>query len=287
MTDQSLLGADDLVLCAGTVMSTPFLDRLAPAAAHGYRGVSMMPFDFFPLRAEGMTAAELAARVADHGLAIAELDAITTWFDGHEPPASWGDMGTALRDNTAEALCPMAGALGARSVSVVEFYGVEVDIDRATAGFAHVCDVAAEHGLLATLEFLPWTGVPTLGAGLEIVRGAGRPNGGVLVDSWHLFRSGGTLEELARVPAELIGYVQIDDAPAEAEPDPAEETQHRRLVPGEGDFDLVGLVRTLHAIGCTSPLGVEVFSDELMAEPPEEAARRCAEAMREVLRAAG
>lgn len=283
---RNALNRNDLVLCAGTVFGTPYFERLGPARDHGYRGVSVMPFELEPALAEGMTHREIAARIGDHGLAIAEVDAVTTWFDGHEPPAIWGPAGDAMRGNTVEALAPIAAALGARSLSMVEFYGVPLQGERAAEGFAHACDVAAEHGLMVTLEFLPWAGVPTLAAALEIVRAAARPNGKILLDSWHLFRCGATLAELASVPGDLIGYVQINDAPATAEADLADETMHRRMVPGEGEFDLLGFLRTLNAIGCDSPLGIEVFSDELAPLGVSENVRRCAEGTRRVLRSA-
>jgi sugar phosphate isomerase/epimerase len=59
-----------------------------------------------------------------------------------------------------------------------------------------------------------------------------------------------------------------------------EETQFRRLLPGQGSFDLVGLVRTLDEIGSRAPLGVEVLSSELASRRPSarsraRARRRC------------
>jgi sugar phosphate isomerase/epimerase len=277
----------DLVLCAGTLMSTPFVERLAPARDAGFRGVSLQPMDVVGFTGDGHSPADLVRLVDDHGLALAEFDAITTWDDEHDPPAEWGPAGAAMKAGTAENLVPLAAAVGARSISIVEYYGVDLGRDRAAAAFARTCDLAAEHGLLVTLEFLPWTGVPTLGAAIDIVQSAGRSNGAVLVDSWHLFRSGATLADLAEVPAELVGYVQIDDAPARAEADMAEETTHRRLVPGDGELDLVGFVRTLGELGYPGPIGVEVYSDALAALPPADAARRCAQGTRRVLDAAG
>jgi sugar phosphate isomerase/epimerase len=85
---------------------------------------------------------------------------------------------------------------------------------------------------------------------------------------------------------DLVLCVQINDAPAVAEADLSEETQHRRLLPGQGSFDLVGLIKTLDEIGCPAPIGVEIFSDELYKQPPGEVARRSAEATRAVLSAA-
>jgi sugar phosphate isomerase/epimerase len=281
------LGPDDLVLCAATALATPLLDRLAPARAAGYAGVSVWPFEVEALRAGGVDDDELRTRIADAGLAVGELDAITTWLPGHTPPPAMdAAMAAQLLANTAQALCPMGEAIGARSVTVVEYYGAVVDVDVAAEAFAGVCDVAAEHGLVVHLEPLPWTGIPDLTAGWAIVRGADRPNGGLLVDSWHLFRSGSTLEQLAAIPGSAVLGVQLDDAPATPEADLEDETMHRRLLPGEGELDLVGFVRTLREIGSPAPIGVEVFSDALAALPVAEVAQRTAAATRAVLAAA-
>jgi sugar phosphate isomerase/epimerase len=255
---------------------------LALARDHGFRGVSMSGYDLSTAKAAGLSPTDLAARVADEGLAISEFDAVTVWLDFHEADAG---QRNPLPGHTAEKVCPMADAVGARTVTLVELVGkdVGVDVDRAAEGFAHVCDVAAEHDLLVALEFGPWGGVPTLEHALDVVRATDRPNASLLVDTWHFFRSGGTLTDLAATPKELIGDVQIDDAPLRAEPDLWDETTHRRLVPGEGDFDLVGFLNTLTDVGYDGPLGVEVLSDELSQLPADEIVRRCAEGARAVV----
>jgi len=56
-----------------------------------------------------------------------------------------------------------------------------------------------------------------------------------------------------------------------------------RLLPGEGEFDVAGVIRTLDAIGSRAPIGVEVFSDRLFALPPGQAARECAGAVRALI----
>lgn len=278
------LGRDDLVLSAGTHLVTPFLERLAPAAAAGFSGVSVYPHEIDQLRAGGMADAEIRARVADAGLAVGELDAVTSWLPGSRPPTGTdAALAAMLAGNTAERLCPMAEAVGARSVTVVEFYGDHPTADAAAEAFATVCDLAAEHGVLAHLEFLPWAGIPDLAQAYDVVRLAGRSNGGLLVDSWHFARSGSSLDELRQIPGARILYVQISDAPVTPGSDLADETQHRRLVPGEGALDLVSFVQAVDATGTDAPVGAEVFSDELSAQPLAAVADRVASATRDVL----
>jgi sugar phosphate isomerase/epimerase len=54
-------------------------------------------------------------------------------------------------------------------------------------------------------------------------------------------------------------------------------------LPGQGDGDLVAVIEILDEIGCTAPLGVEVFSEELAQLPAGEVAYRAAAATRALL----
>ena len=81
-----------------------------------------------------------------------------------------------------------------------------------------------------------WRTVGTLPQAAEIVRRAGAPNAGVLLDALHLSRSGGQLSDVWSLEA-------LDDTERSAvrrsryiaSPDRIiEEARHHRLPPGEG-----------------------------------------------------
>jgi 4-hydroxyphenylpyruvate dioxygenase len=99
------------------------------------------------------------------------------------------------------------------------------------------------------LEFVYGTGLADLATGWDVVRMADRPNGGLLVDNWHLYHSGGTPEDLRAVPADRIFGVQLADGPAD--PGERDPTTHsfQRLLPGEGELDVVSFVRALEEMG--------------------------------------
>lgn len=262
------------VLCAGTTQATPLLDRLAPARAAGFTAVTIFAADLEKARAEGLSLAEIRAAVADAGLRITEVETICHWLPGQHPSA--GGFPDWLMQATPEAMCEAAVALGARTVGVVEAFGMPFD-GRAMAGhFGRVCDVAAAHGLTAGLEFLPTGGIPDLASAWEIVRRAERPNGGLIIDSWHMTRSNSPMAALAVIPGERIVSIQLNDGPAEPEADLALAMMTARRLPGEGVFDLAGMMRALAASGTTAPVGIEVFSTVLDALPIDEVARRCA-----------
>ncbi|HTY97024.1 MAG TPA: sugar phosphate isomerase/epimerase [Solirubrobacteraceae bacterium] len=279
------LGPDDLVLCSGTVSRhTAIRDRLAAASEAGYRAVSLWGRDYEAARGEGYSDADLAALLEDHGLVVAELDPVWWWTPGAEsfsiPPEL--DPIDVFRFGESE-LFHIGEALGARSVNAADVLGGSWGVDDAAASFAALCDRAAERGLLVHLEWLAWSRIPDLATALQVVMLADRPNGGLNVDMWHCARTGATADDLRAVPGDRVLAVQVDDGPAEPEEDLIAATLHERLLPGEGDFDLVGYLGSLRSIGSAAPVGVEVFSDELHASDPAEAALRAARATRALL----
>jgi sugar phosphate isomerase/epimerase len=279
------LGPDDLVLCSGTLgRGIPFAERLSAAAEAGFAGISLWGRDCAAAHAEGLTDSDMALMLADHGLVVAEMDPAWWWLPGasevHIPPEL--DSEDVFRFGETE-LFALAGALGARSVNAVDVFGGAWDIDAAAESFAGLCTRAAEHGLLIHIEWLPWSKIPDLSTALAVVRLADQPNGGLNVDAWHLVRSGTGVDELRAVPGDLIMGIQLDDGPIEPETDLVEATLHQRALPGEGEFDLEGIVRALSDTGTTAPIGVEVFSDALHALPAHQAAEDAARTTRSLM----
>ena len=176
----------------------------------------------------------------------------------------------------------MADAFGSRVVNVGDIGMADelAPLDDVTERFAGLCDRAAEHGLLVALEFLPWSGIPDVATAWRIVDGAGRANGGILVDTWHHLRGVADDAALRAVPGDRVYVVQVSDAPAEPEGPYMEDTTLRRRLPGEGALDLVGFLRTLEAMGVDCPISVELFNPEFQALPADQAARLVHDATR-------
>jgi sugar phosphate isomerase/epimerase len=254
-----------------------FAERVSAAADAGFAGLGMFIDDYSSMRAGGTTDAELRAILDDHGVRALEVEFLFDWtLDG--------ERGREARAREA-TLFEMADAFGPDHVNVGDLQPpgevppAEVVVER----FGALCDRAGPHGLRVALEFLPWTGIPDLAAAWDIVRGAGRANGGVLLDAWHYFRGNPDAELLASLPAQHVVAVQLDDA------DPApvgplfEDTMFRRRLPGDGAFDLASLVQSLDRVGVTGPYSVEIMSTEEQGRPVREAAARAYEATRSVL----
>ncbi|MGH7338848.1 MAG: sugar phosphate isomerase/epimerase family protein, partial [Myxococcota bacterium] len=269
------LGPNDLVLCSGTLRAASIAEKCAAAAAGGFSALTLWPTDVERAKREGFSLADVRRMIADHGLAVADVEPLLVWLPGEDVPF----------DVPAEAeLYEIADGLGARSINAVQGFGTTVDVDRAAEALAGVCDRAREHGLLVTLEYLPWSGIPDAATALAIALRCGRANASILFDTWHTFRGPTDDAQLEKISGARIGSVQINDAPAEPEQkDLVAETMTARRLPGEGAIPLARWLRWLDAIGSTAPIGVEVFSSALDALPPIEVGRRCGAAARAVI----
>lgn len=127
--------------------------------------------------------------------------------------------------------------------------------------FARLCDLALPLGLKVQAEFVTFTALPTLGAAWELVRGSGRANAGVLIDTLHFLRSETALDEIGQIPAEAFDYLQLDDGPPG--PTPSIEEMKRvargeRLYVGEGAAPIREIVERLPG----RPLAIEIIHTE-------------------------
>ncbi|MBW2419471.1 MAG: sugar phosphate isomerase/epimerase [Deltaproteobacteria bacterium] len=274
-----MLGPDDLVVTASTLGNPPLRTLVEAASAGGFAGLSIFPSEtYHPAVASGSSPAELRSILDDHGVVVNDVDALVCTGDPGDAGA--GGMGSAGEAMLFEA----AEELRANFVNVVFMARQPMSVEQGAEIFAGVCDRAAEHGLSAYLEFVPFMTVPDAATAWAIVEQAGRPGSGIMVDSWHVFRGSTSEEELRAIPGERVLGIQLNDAPAEPiEKNMVEETLHHRLVPGEGDIDLVAHMRLLDEIGSPAPRCAEVFSDSLLASgTPEQISVRVGDALRAI-----
>jgi sugar phosphate isomerase/epimerase len=113
---------------------------------------------------------------------------------------------------------------------------------------------------VATLEFTPYPPVGSLATGWEVVRLADRPNAKLLVDTWHIVRSGSDASLLREIPGDRIGAVQVSDGDAELTMPLMKATVGARRLPGEGDFDLATMLGALRDNGGLTCVGPEVMT---------------------------
>lgn len=158
----------------------------------------------------------------------------------------------------------------------------ESDRRRAADGLAALADAAAARGIAVSIEFMKFSECRSIGAGAGLLLEIGHDNLSLLVDPLHLFRTGGTVADLAATDPGLIGAAQICDGPTQAPQSPFGEAVENRGIPGEGAFPLADF---LAALPPNTPIDMEVPMKRLAKAGvgPVERAQRLVDASRTLL----
>ena len=250
-----------------------FAQRCEAAAAAGFAGVGMHVEDLARTAAGGLDIAGMRRVLDATGLRLVEIEFLGGWALGPDEPA----VAAAL--SGVEAL---SDGLGGRHVSAGEFNAGDVDLDAAAARLAQLADRLDARGLLVALEPFPWSALPDVGTAVELVRRSGAPNVGLMVDVWHFFNGGATLDVLHGLPGAGIAAVQLNDG-SRVHGDFLKHARAARLLPGFGRLDVVGLVRAVERAGFAGPWCVEVNTPVFRDLPLGAAARAAADAALDVL----
>ena len=260
-------------LAALTVLELTPPEMVSCAAEAGYSHVGIRLLPATPtepqhdLVGDTPLLREVLRRLADTGIQVLDAEIFRL-----KPETRVADFDAAMAT---------AARLGARELLVA---GNDPDEARLTASFAAFCDLAARHGLGANLEFMPWTDARDLSQAARIVGQAGRANGGVLIDAFHLSRSGSRVEQIAALPPARLRYLQLCDVPAAIPPTLdaiLAEARAERRFPGDGGLDLAGLLR---AVPRHLPLSLEIPTQALARSlGATERARRALLATRALL----
>ena len=260
------------ILWSATVGPSTLEQRIEAAAASGYPKLSVSPADHRDLVESGASVSDAVTAAADRGVEFAVIDAIVDWYP-YEPPKRPFPGRPVIVDDLLVA----AAQMGSTVATALAPYPTTASIDALVESFAALCDRCAEGGVSVQLEFTPFPPVPDLETAWQIITGADRPNAGIMFDCWHWFRGRPDGDLLASIPGERILGVQVSDGGRELTESLVKDTYLHRRLPGDGDFDLAGVLGTLRDIGGLRNAGPEVLSVELAKLGPLEAARLAAE----------
>ena len=240
-------------------------DRCAQAERSGFKGIGIWHADLRHIL-ETRTLAELKALLDDHGLEHLELECLLDWF--LDPDDENRRAGDAVR----ELLFDAAAVLEPHHIKVANIFSRPCELPRLIECYGELCAEAAErHDARMVYEFMPPdVNVRDVDTALSVVQGAGTDNASIAIDTWHMAKLGIPLDDLRRIPARYLGWVELSDGQWENMPDPVDETVNHRRLPGEGEFPIRDYVAAVREAGYDGPWGVEVLSEELRQLPLEE-----------------
>ncbi|MGH9716319.1 MAG: sugar phosphate isomerase/epimerase family protein [Candidatus Acidiferrales bacterium] len=235
-----------------------FKDRVAAAARAGFTGVGIWHSDLeHTLQKHSLK--EMKEILDDHGIKHIELEFLGDWFlEGEKKFQS---------DITKKMLLEAAEAFDAHHVKVGSFVRNECPMPKMIEAFAALCSDAAEYGARIGFEMMPFCDIDSAEKAVELLKGAGSPNGGICLDLWHIAKLKIPYEKVARMPRKYITSIEINDGTHECPWPLHEDTVNHRLFCGEGEFEPKRFVSAMLKAGYDGPWGIEVLNLEARSWP--------------------
>lgn len=276
-TSAGALRADD----GGARSPVPIDTRIRAVVDAGFSGIGLDTDDLCQAR-QTIGFSMLRRLLDDAGIVWIQLGTLHDWWtDGRRRAASDADRVLLLEG---------AAMLRASQILVAADTTTPCTSPGSmTPDWVRLADQAEEVGAQIVLEAVPWSNLATVELASRFAASAGHPNGGILVDAMHALRGGSTLASLrAGVDPSTLLAVELSDGVRVPTPEtvPADESRDGRVLPGAGEWDLVGFIRVMRDLGFDEPWGVEVANPAHRALPVDAGLSVAAAATRAVLDAA-
>jgi sugar phosphate isomerase/epimerase len=242
----------------------PFAERCRAAAAAGFTGIGLHASDYQLMRETGLEDEALRTVLAACSLTLVEAEFLSGWATA---PSSAGAL------SAAAVFGEMSAAFRPHHVTAGELTTARFDIDVAAARLGAACQHLAPLGLRVAVEAFPWSGLKDVPTARAVVERSGAPNAGLMIDIWHFCNSRSTLADLDGLAPQQIVAVQLNDGRL-VDDDYLLEARRGRLLPGDGQLDIAGLLTGLHALGFRGPYCVEASYPGYRELPAGEMAAR-------------
>jgi sugar phosphate isomerase/epimerase len=156
------------------------------------------------------------------------------------------------------------------------------DIGQISRRYRDLLEIGRQVGVKPTFEYISFfRSVNQLSQAWQVVQEAESDDATLILDAFHNWNSGSTLDDLREIPVERISHYHIDDAhpdkPALTQTDPD------RVMLGEGQIDLAAEIAVLKEKGYNGTVSLELFNHDLWQRDPTDVLKVGIERMRELL----
>lgn len=251
-----------------------FEKELAAASGAGFKTVGLRMNKLQDYLAEGNTLTQAKQLTVKYGLDPVEMNFFPNWIfapKGKQPEvlAKFREFASVARQMGCKILvCPTSYEDAANK-----------DTGMAAENYRALCDIAAEHNLIAGLEFVPWSDVGNVRKAWEIIERVGHPHGGLVLDCFHYFEGGSTVADLQKVPAEKVVMFHLTDVERVETDTLVTLCRNYRPLPGEGEYDFAPLLKYLADGGYQGYYNLEIMYPKYQSLGGLEIAKRAKKAV--------
>lgn len=264
-----------LALHTWTIDTTPLGPALDAIKAAGYDAAELRRIDFKRCYEVGMSNERIITMIKDSGVKVSVLGVLYGFLfaEGAESKAIFEDLHISCQNAVALGCPQLMSAPGPYTGSLKDAVG----------HLRTAADIVAEYGLKISIEFnSQHANLNSVETQRELVSAANKSNVGLLLDAYHLARSGRPGRNFEDVPGEDIMHFQFSDL----SPNPVTGVKRPtdRLMPGKGVIEWKEIFELLHEKNYTGHLSFEAPNPVQWDRPAHDVCREGVELTEDLIR---
>ncbi|GGH79278.1 sugar phosphate isomerase/epimerase [Pullulanibacillus pueri] len=237
------------------------IEQIKVTAQAGYEGIELWVKDIESYLEKGGSLKELKQLLETHGLSVVNAITFFKWTDGDETVRQAGLL-------QAEREMALLYELGCRAVAAPPSGDVKnLSLETMAIHFTELVEKARRIGIEPYLEF--WgrsIKLHNLSEAMYIAMESGKSDIKLLLDLFHMYTGGSSVDQLAYIQKENIGIIHVNDYPAF--PTQTHIADQDRVFPGDGIAPIRQVASYLDAIGYEGFLSLELFNDNIGSQTP-------------------
>jgi 2-keto-myo-inositol isomerase len=253
---------------------------VAAAAKAGFHALEPWISEIDAYTTAGGTLKDLGKRIADAGLTVEDAIAFNSFLDDDDARR------TAAMEKLKADMDKVAQIGGKRIAAPPgNNRAAAVTLDNAAKYYREALEMGEKMGVLPLLEL--WGTHPLLGPlshGIHVTVAAGRADASLLLDVFHLYKSGTPFTALKQINGGALHVMHLNDYPQAA--DSSTLNDGNRIYPGDGVAPFRQILRDLRDNGFRGYLSLELFNKEYWGRSADENLKTAMEKIRATVRSA-
>jgi len=223
---------------------------------------------------------DLGKRIADAGLSVESAIAFNSFLDDD-------DTRRAASMEKLKIDMDKVAQIGGKRIAAPpgNSRAAAVSLDNAAKYYREALELGEKTGVQPLLEL--WGTHPVLGPlshGIYVAVAAGRADASMLLDVFHLYKSGTPFTALRQINGGSLHVMHLNDYPQAT--DSSTLNDSNRIYPGDGVAPLRQILRDLRDNGFRGFLSLELFNREYWAKSADENLKTAMEKIRATVRSA-
>lgn len=221
----------------------------------------------------------LSAIIRSTGLEVVSLNALEAFSLDERESAKMMDQAKEMM-----RICDIIDCKTIIAISALKLPGMRDQeiVARTRSALEKLVQLGSEHGIGICFEFLGFESrtVRTLEESWHIVKELTSSRVNLVIDTFHFYVGGSSLNSLEQIPLDRLSIVHINDVQQKP---PSQLRDGDRVLPGEGVMNLKPLIDRLRTRGYTGPLSVELFREDYWKQDPLFVARKAKQSLDRLL----